>query len=1314
MKNQLFISFETNPTVLYPVVSGPTYNDNFNEEIDSFNIIIDNITENNKPNLKKPYQFARIINSAAGTNKITWDDDNTIFMLVDDFTENLVDITDNIYRYEIQLMNVIKIFEKIQCPNLKISHSLVNGHDTIYNYIAKYMELYSPKIKTSVDGVNWKYDYLFDWKDLDNPPFNNTVCADMQMNEPTLRQLITNLMLQVGRIPTVKYRKLKYIDFREKPSPFAMDNNSGIKDANISAASDSYVNALLVSPTQTLDADNPVIAETISFRDSDSVLLKKRENLKLETRFPIYKIKQVLLSRITGSENEGMFPVPVNEVNNATENFYPFLQSNPLGGEYTTSYWYTAPRIFVRSNGRYYIRLMFSFNATTVHKGILSDIKVHLCQKDGNKYTELRTVTYSGGQYFLTFNDSSTNSTVSLSGPQAAQELLPNSSELGEPEAPPVSSSDKRDYFMPNTWLFYARIPIGTDISDITHVWFENTYTNVEHNGNIWVEKETFHQIVTLAALTNNYTSEEDHQTDVNSSGISYGDYVKYIDSRVLSSSHNDNSHADNANEITQQSSGYWYPTDRTPLTGDLLRFASGNSVVNVTDLFVESRKRSLLDTNFKGMDNVDTLEELSKYIYGTVSYSIGSNQITGFSEVYTRTQAWWNVSYSYFENILAFIKNHPNLAESVIKYDKSLTKKIAAYMQNLGNMPQITLNATNSFLNIDTSLFGDSNTLNSNYYIYQYVFNVQYYPLNSLKVELSKVGDNDVNLKIQQLNNTESGLSDFSRFIDNAQDMANRIGNPVLVVQQTTDDITKVNKLNSIYKGKYTIFKRTIQIYEDYLQITYYGSENYVIQNYFTSIITKYRAYEYVDYNESIIRKENCTIYCLLSKEHYFDGDDFIYEPNDFNLKGLLLSAIAQDVEEDNYLVKYEIENSLNEQLESETIRNEVSILTSRNALIYNFQNYDNVSAGVQISQKTWNMFGLIDGPTTPLYLGGVIQKWQMWDQGNYNVSHLIAFTTAIEFIGSYLDYVSSICKFPVVDSNWEWEDYVVFMFCDDKTKYPSRTYYKDNAEIINQTVEFYYYSDSEDIVWSENFTRLSKLASMDSKNKKIVTSGKEFAAINGPYSLSSKERTIIGGTISDWVRIGKDSVGTYLLVRWSSIEQSSFVVTLIDNEDNTKSLGDIIGFRRTGEKVDEKYYLTLNDTKTHNAWYFKEEDDLFRTLPCLNGTNRKLLFNPSVNFEYSAQLVEEDYDNAYELTVVNSNPFSVTLYLKYSQSKEVQYSMGAGQTLVLERVDLNNELDNSVLSHEIHAQMDNVYCYFKSEDGRETDNVIILEANA
>lgn len=345
------------------------------------------------------------------------------------------------------------------------------------------MKFYCPKVKKAINETDWDYEYLFDWSGLDIEPFNNTVCADMQLNECTLRELLTALMLQVGCIPTCDYLKLGFIDFRIEQTEFVRDNTiSGMVRSN---SSDSNVNSLIISPTQVLDSTNEIITENIGFRDSSNVLIKQLENLKLETRFPIYNIKNVKM-RYGISNNKFRF-APKNLYNVVTDGFYPIEMSGGLGeinGGAMTLYKFS----------EYFggVIINFVYNTSKVHKGTIKNIKVHFCKYENNKFTELRsfeTGTTTG--WHLTLDDNTQNVILDNYIYRAKAMNFDDEGTFGPSESSGV-------HYIESTFNYYIDIPLGihgpTMYDEATHVWIENDWID-DLNGAI------YHQILPLSYI---------------------------------------------------------------------------------------------------------------------------------------------------------------------------------------------------------------------------------------------------------------------------------------------------------------------------------------------------------------------------------------------------------------------------------------------------------------------------------------------------------------------------------------------------------------------------------------------------------------------------------------------------------------------------------------------------------------------------------------------------------------------------------------------------------------------------------------------
>lgn len=1558
MRNKIFAYFDMNSSKAFPVIYGMTYTETFNEEIDSANIVLDNISEADRLYFDRPYHFVKLVNEANdltleeyaeeypetefenrivnhvvtynhdievgdrlslqmsdrnfnyplhsrmtfteyalingidyiikatvrrvreptgheqyGTvnyvvdsireanyeQGIQWNGKNYKFMLVDTFVETLNNLgEEKIYKYQIQLMNCVKILEKIQCPSLMITHSLnINdnyseGHKTIYDYINQYMLLYSPKIKLSTDGENWSYDYLLDWSGLNVEPFNNTIVADMQMSEPTLRQLITNLMLQVGCIPKIEYRTVTFINYREEESQVVVANDDGINFIRHSGASDSYVNNLMQSPTQTLENQNEVLADIVGFRDSSNALIKQRENLQIETRYPIYKINRVLLR---GTDNAYGWIVPQNENGDFGNRYCPKIFSIN-----STDPSYVDKNISIKCFGydsyrdetdyRLSMNFIYLYNEEYLHSTDILISKVFFTKYNPNT------------QEYDLVQELSLNKFARLNVPETIDQDkgydITNSDIPVEDNTKIISMSG----FKTITYHYETNFTFPGDnesnlLSEVTHVFVRASFTDLTND-----ESQSIFIPMSPIKLIN--TSDP------------YYDPIYMVNTKFNITENN-----------SQLSFDTLYPSNETPME-KLLIPANIGAYVDITPLVIENHKRSLLDTDYTAMQTDfflptsnynNDLYALAKYIYGTMGYTIGDNKITGFSETYSRAQMWWKLESSYFDVILNFIqarKNHlvqPNFTEILVSY----RQQIAEYYQKCGYGIFVSASEENFYINYDAS-----NWISPSYSKMKFLFYIYYQPLNNFKIALSKEGKNNV-FSIEQLNQSSDGLNDYTRLTKNIQDTVNRIGNPIKAIPQTTDDINKIKPLNGIYNdGHYdfTIFKREISIYENYVSCLYSASENYVIKNYFTSIITKYRAYQYVDYNEAIVRKDNIKFYCMLSDKHYYDGTNrFIlnsgyyslanlveilnvpesdimqyinFVDNDSNtlkyvntislLYGIFATTDAQDLsgavghsttgilssnsfstdgtnafneevervsqhadfymlynvynyftwaelfysgihvtpeivmdtvknfilqndgynnlinfinnnfsnilsnrtvfessylalrkmdnsymqigtnyylihikeidndfldyildqhfskDKYNYLsniftttlnylsgmamknyssisangtveslkfsyktisiyleqidqpsqqvdktkiflsgltsydttydsfnLKYAIESSYNKFNLYEEVKNECSVLVNSNGFAVYYQDFDNVSAGPYLTSLDLTT-NVMTGAT-----GGYVQKWQVWNQDIYGVSHRISFAynLVLKQSSSETTINEYISQLPVINKGWEYQPYNVFSVVDNNKGADDKlTFYKDNAEIINQTIQFEYYSNENDIIWSNNFINhcqlINRFAFDDDVNLPLdvkdffVTfdiTDRPFKVRNDIYDNRRRPGyepiPTVGMSPAFAVDYDSDLKLPYVLVKWgemrSDVEQ---ILITVCNYDSTaigyNNVRDMMAFKRNGRTENTRYYLSLNDTKTNDVWYFKSDEDLFETYECDNGLGR------------------------------------------------------------------------------------------------------------
>lgn len=881
MKNNIVAYINGNE---YEAVSGVVYAEEFNETLDSLSIVIDNVPKGKRISLN-PYDFVRVMNKSEDSDKYPFD----VEMIVDNYVESEESISQHIYKYSINLMSETKLLEKIQCPNLAITHSLVAGKKSIFEYIKQFHELYAPKIKigNNATAKTWTYAPLFSLSSELEGKFGNVPCADMAMQQPTLRQLLTNLMLQSSCIPVIKNRTLTYLDLSEKPTEFNV-SASGLNKIQRSNSSDSYVNTLTSMKDQLLDTGNKVISETLGFRDKDNVLIKQTENLKLETAFPIYNVTKCIMRMPCGISAK--FHVDnINCGRNMIDKTLPILNLERVDNK---------------------IRFMYYV-------------------ADGASVPSVKKA-------FITFYKQ--NPSVAL----AVKETVDVTSEI-----------------VFNQW---AEVAIPGDLTQNDYFYFYS---------------ETSDGRIIATRLCQLDTKDVDNIIDPKDYNLGIKDVYGY------------------------------FKTDITP---------------NV----VENTKRKLLNVDFTTMPNSDgaTASDVAKWIYGTVGYSIGSKTISGFSQTYSKSVGWWDEKYTYFENIVNVLAPASEWY-GVSRFDSAVE---IVYRNWLGGYK--------GYLGFYITPY--TNTFAST------IFDIEYQPLNSVTLKTFK---EDTPIELEQLDGTSQGVTDFDRFADNLQEKTDRLGNDVMSINQTTDDGSDVQKVNTHYDD-YVCFKRTIAISNNYVQANYSLSKDYVMKNYFTSITTKYRAYEHVDYSQSTLRKESRHTFVTLDKGNHL-GESII-----LNIKGEQPSIFFKGLTEysDATPIRYAYEQANNESGALETAKYDVSAITCENSLLFSFESPDNVGAG-----------SYLNSPKVDESLGGVTQSYQIWGN-DYKKSRFLGFIDKLPYYDSTSDSVFfEACKTPIFENN-------SYVLINDRIRIEDTSgkarFYQDPSERLNFTAQFVYMNKAKDVI--------------------------------------------------------------------------------------------------------------------------------------------------------------------------------------------------------------------------------------------------------
>lgn len=299
---------------------------------------------------------------------------------------------------------------------------------------------------------------------------------------------------------------------------------------------------------------------------------------------------------------------------------------------------------------------------------------------------------------------------------------------------------------------------------------------------------------------------------------------------------------------------------------------------VDITSLVKTAQERKLLSYDYttnEFKNGQGNMAVYSKYYYTTVQYKLGSNEISGWSDKYTEAQGWWGVNKTTIENIVNksfyenefFQKRYDNIfnEEDILPYPQWFYSY--EYVDGNGNKYSVAEKSilSNGWVN---DMLGSYN------YPSRISFNISYQPLNDLNIATVK---NGFDYPLAQLDSRDNGLVDFGNFKKVEQDKLDRLGNGVHILSKryfakddTIDLENSLIKLGAVYSDTgEVVFKRIISFKNNYIDIAYYLCKDYVIANYSTSITTKYRAYQYVDYSSSTFRNENRISYFTISNAY-------------------------------------------------------------------------------------------------------------------------------------------------------------------------------------------------------------------------------------------------------------------------------------------------------------------------------------------------------------------------------------------------------------------------------------------------------------
>ena len=296
----------------YNIVVGATFSEEYNETLDSGAIIIPQVKKidlnpyddvyiwNSDEDFDGYYNKGDIIPDGIATENSSLP---AFFkhLLVDTYQAEMIGL-DGKYNYKINLMSETKGLDVVVCPNISITQSLKDSEKrTCLFYLEQYINLYSPKIKVKDIGSDtWTYKNKYKLDPNDETVegsvaqiFNNVLCPEMSFTNPTLRDVLSQIMTVCDCITIVKNNVIYAMQISKTNGTFKTDDehtnyiHEGANSSDFTTgARREYSSALSQTTTQCV--------EYLGFRNPSDVLMTI-ENMYLETRFPIYKINSLKL-----------------------------------------------------------------------------------------------------------------------------------------------------------------------------------------------------------------------------------------------------------------------------------------------------------------------------------------------------------------------------------------------------------------------------------------------------------------------------------------------------------------------------------------------------------------------------------------------------------------------------------------------------------------------------------------------------------------------------------------------------------------------------------------------------------------------------------------------------------------------------------------------------------------------------------------------------------------------------------------------------------------------------------------------------------
>lgn len=546
----------------------------------------------------------------------------------------------------------------------------------------------------------------------------------------------------------------------------------------------------------------------------------------------------------------------------------------------------------------------------------------------------------------------------------------------------------------------------------------------------------------------------------------------------------------------------------------------------DITPLVLLNETRNLLSQDWDEFGDTvpESIEDLASYKLATLGYDIGSKYIGGWGTKYDFPVGFWKTDErTYIENVVAWMDNkYPfgiygeNYLTDLLEDDEVFLVKsfdsleIDSFLNNVlppkyedknGNKTEITGPAKMKFL----------------------FFQVEYDAFYNGAIVHSK--DNlldDITIN----DNSSASLTLIDKDGLFQKEKINRFGNKGYIIKARVNDYKDLNNLGDVYDDDVIIYHREYQIWDDYILVDYYGTKDYVLKNYFTTVFARYRNYNLMSYNESINRAENKKVFLLLSTNKcYYEDDLDVIQFKNFDNENPIRQLLSFFTPSEKYDIKglYKTPQKINYgyyTYDGDYFASDINTFTSGNSLCINLKMYDNVTGGVYIKNPRPSKVN----QNVKEDLIGSVQSWHMSANEETGRSEKMGFYCGHVDKNSYFeDKVLNKNEFDEIQNNiykkllnlpmLESSDINLINMKNVIGK--DYRFLKDNKEIIDMTFQIEALTQNTDVLFSPWLFKLCDLLGIYNKvNKNYeILLGKSNVRYNSSLATTSYKGNIIGG---------------------------------------------------------------------------------------------------------------------------------------------------------------------------------------------------------